>query len=203
MPAILHSDVFSPALLESESLVVSLEQQNRIRDILRYSSSDSKFADKAFDAIWFVLTNGSAVPPVVTSLNPSTVVIGSPDFDVHVVGTGFTPDSKIIFAGVEEPTTHVSDTELTTGVNMTLWVGADSVPVSVANSNGIVSDPMMFTFTAAAGRVLKEENKTIPPHHDMNAPKFTPPPSPMVPSHSDTITNLAEEIKTEERKEKK
>jgi hypothetical protein len=172
MPSVLHPEAFNPVLLESEALVVSGEQQARIRRILEIGASDSKFATKMYDAIWHVLTGGSAVPPEVTSLNPSTVVIGSPDFDIHVMGTGFVPGSKILFAGVEEPTTVVSPTELTTGVMMSLWVGPDAVPVSVLNPDGIVSDSLSFVFTDPVALAAQSKKKKESEKKDFTEPKI-------------------------------
>jgi hypothetical protein len=164
MPTVVRPETFAPTLLTSEPLVVSGEQQRYIREILEIGASDSKFASKMYDAIWRVLTGGSATPPVISSLNPSTVAVGSPDFDLHVVGTGFTPESKILFAGVEEPTTLVSPTELKTGVMMSLWVGPDAVPVSVLN-NGVMSDPMEFVFTDVAAFSAPAKKTTAEEHH--------------------------------------
>lgn len=149
MPTVRRPETFNAVLLTSEALAVSDEQRFKIREILDIGASDSRFAQKMYDAIWHVLTSGAATPPVITSLSPSTAIIGSPDFTLHVIGTGFDLGSKIIFAGVEEPTTFVSETELTTGVMMSLWVGPDAVPVTVLGSNGVVSDPVDFTFTVA------------------------------------------------------
>jgi|SRR5436190_408140 hypothetical protein len=152
MPSVLRRETFNPTLLESESLVVSAEQQNHIREILDIGASDSRFAAKMYDAIYRVLTSGPAIPPIVSSLSPNTVVIGSPTFDIHVMGSGFVAGSVIMFNGIEEPTTVVSPTELTTGVNMPLWTAEAEVPVTVLNPDGVLSDPLTFSFTAAAAQ---------------------------------------------------
>jgi hypothetical protein len=162
-PVIIHPDSFSAVLLESPALEVTLEQQEHIKKVLAKACSDSRFADKAFIAIWQILTGGNTIPPVVTSLNPSSVVIGSPSFDVHVIGTGFKPDSVIMFAGREEPTTFVSATELTTGVDMSVWAGPDAVPVAVLNADGILSDPMNFTFTDPTARKVEPVKPVVVP----------------------------------------
>jgi hypothetical protein len=86
-------------------------------------------------------------PPALTVLAPSTAVLGDPSFTLHVRGTGFAPGAVIVFAAQDEPTTRVSDTEVTTGVNMALWLGPDAVPVLVRNADGQVSAPLSFTFT--------------------------------------------------------
>lgn len=138
-------DPWNPVLKNSPSLHTTTEQEMYIREILNLSCSDSAFARKAYDAIQYVLT-GLLVAPILSSLNPATVVLGSESFDIHVIGTGFTPDSVIVFNGFDEPTTFVSDTELTTGVNMPLWQAPAVVPVSVRNGN-LVSESLNFEFT--------------------------------------------------------
>ena len=58
------------------------------------------------------------------------------------------PPSVLYFAGNPEPTTLVSATEVTTGVDMSVWHGPDALPVSVSNG-GEMSNELTFTFTAA------------------------------------------------------
>jgi len=87
-------------------------------------------------------------PPVAGSLSPATAVIGGANFTLHVIGTGFKPGAVIVFAGVDEPTTFVSATELTTLVNMSVWHGPDALPVSVRSLAGQESNKLTFTFTA-------------------------------------------------------
>jgi hypothetical protein len=89
------------------------------------------------------------LPPVLTALVPATVTIGSPSLTLHVQGTGFTDASVITFAGHDEPTTRVSPTEVTTGIDMAVWLGPDTVPVTVRNGTGPLSNALSFTFTAA------------------------------------------------------
>ncbi len=147
----LYRDPFAAVLTSSVAVTLSNEQLIYIRAVLDVSSSDSKFAEKAYTAIVKILTGGSVVVPVVTSLTPSSAIIGSASFTLHVRGTGFKAGSIIVFAGIEEPTTHVSDTELTTGVDMSLWVGPDAVPVLVKSPEGVLSTPSNFVFMPASG----------------------------------------------------
>jgi hypothetical protein len=162
MPSILHPDPFSPVLLSSTALRVSPEQRNFIREILEIACSDSKFAEKAYRAIELVLTAGSVVPPVIVSLDPPSAVLGSPSFTLRVSGTGFTPGSVIMFNGSEEPTTFVSNLEVTTEVDMSTAGVAVAVPVAVLNPDGVLSDPMNFTFLESAPEILSvvTEKKT-------------------------------------------
>lgn len=138
---------FDAKLMTTNVLNVNEEQWDYIKDILNVSCSDSRFAQKAFIAIMRVLTGESMSSPVVVSLSPSTVVLGSPSFDVHVIGTGFNPDSVIVFNGHDEPTTFVSATDLSTGVNMPLWQAPAVVPIAVRNPSGTLSNSENFTFT--------------------------------------------------------
>jgi hypothetical protein len=99
---------------------------------------------------WAGAANGpGAAAPTLTALEPATVVIGAPSLTLHVKGTGFTASSVISFAGHDEPTTLVSATEVTTGIDMGVWLGPDAVPVTVRNGDGAPSAPLTFTFTAA------------------------------------------------------
>ena len=76
-------------------------------------------------------------PPTVAQLLPSSAAIGDPSFVVRVIGTGFTETSVINFADQDEETTFVSEVELTTGVNMDVWLGADpALKVLVRNADG-------------------------------------------------------------------
>lgn len=86
-------------------------------------------------------------PPVLSTLTPATAALGSADFTLHVTGTGFTPGCTIVFAGQDEPTTFVSATEVTTGVNMSMWHGPDALPVKVRSLAGKDSNVLTFTFT--------------------------------------------------------
>jgi hypothetical protein len=93
--------------------------------------------------------DGPITPPTITGLTPSTVALGSPDFTVHVNGTGFTSESVIVWNGYDEPTTLVSDAELTTGVDMAVWQAPATVPVQVRAGDGNLSNVLSFTFTEA------------------------------------------------------
>lgn len=92
-----------------------------------------------------------AEPPVLTSIDPDTAVIGDPDLTMTCTGEGFDASCVIMFNDGAEPTTFVSPTELTTIVKPSLAAVAIAVPVKVAKG-GMMSDPLDFTFTDAAAR---------------------------------------------------
>jgi len=102
--------------------------------------------------------------PVIASIAPDTAAIGDPSFTLVVTGTGFYADSVIVFAGHDEPTTLEADGTLTTGVDMSVWLGPDTLPVQVRNFD-VVSNAVYFTFTAAGTRAAKSEHRAHHAHH--------------------------------------
>ena len=107
------------------------------------------------------------VAPVLTALEPATAEIGVPSFTLSVRGTGFLAESVIVFNGFDEPTTVVSSTEVTTGVNMAVWT-APSLPLPVTVRTGVlVSNALTFTFLP------------MPPLRSAaDPPRWMPPPGP-------------------------
>jgi hypothetical protein len=87
-----------------------------------------------------------AADPVLDSIEPESVDLGSPDVTVFFRGSGFTATSVIVWNGGDEPTGYVSETELTTVVKPSTASGAIDVPVSVRNDQ-VYTDPLTFSFT--------------------------------------------------------
>jgi hypothetical protein len=98
---------------------------------------------------------GAPVPdvaPVISSLSPSTAVAGdASDVTLIVTGDGYLPNSILMFGGLDEPTTFVSPTEVSTIVKCSLFVNPDDVAVNVRNGSAI-SNELTFTFTATSQR---------------------------------------------------
>jgi len=100
------------------------------------------------------LPQGTDIPvPEISSLDPAEATIGDESFTLFVHGTNFFADSVLWFAGQPEPTTLNEDGTLSTGINMPLWQGADTVKVQIKNGPS-VSEEVDFTFheTAPASR---------------------------------------------------
>jgi hypothetical protein len=188
-----YRDVFNPVLVNPLTGVANLtiEQIDAIHAILDVACSDSAFADKAYAAIHQVVSGGYTKSPVVGTLVPSNVELGSASFTLRIHGSNFNQSSVIIFAGQEEPTTIISDKEVTTGVDMSVWLGPDSVPVEVMNSDtGVVSNSLSFTFIATEP-ALFGTSRAVKSDHSI--------PSHSVPSHarvdtSDSIPSLISSI---------
>ena len=86
-------------------------------------------------------------PLVLTDIDPDSVVIGMTDFTLTVTGSGFTPESVIVFDDEEMPTTFLSPTQLTT--NPPSPAEPDTVDVEVSRGDDM-SDVLLFEFTAEA-----------------------------------------------------
>jgi hypothetical protein len=96
------------------------------------------------------------LPLVLSSISPSSAVIGSADVVLHAIGSGFTPDSVIVFNGGDETTVYVSDTEVTTIVKPSLASVAISVPVLVRNGD-LPSGDQIFTFISAQAAAARSK----------------------------------------------
>ena len=189
---VLHNP-FYPTMKSSTPLAVSDEQKMYINEVLDIVCSDSQFKKKAIAAIGYILNAGAALMPTVTSLVPSTVVLGEPSFEIHVKGTNFALQSKILFNGIEEPTTYISSTEVSTGVNMPLWQAPAVVPIAVKNTEELISNHVDFSFTNpilmsrtvpdGSHEILKSEpvkQASIPVLKPVNEPMAAPHPVPPV-----------------------
>jgi hypothetical protein len=102
--------------------------------------------------------------PDLESLDPDEADAGdATDIVMHVHGTGFTEQSVIYFNGLQEPTTFVSETEVTTGVKPSLFVVPAVCPVTVRNGEH-ESDALEFEFLdpedPPAARETKRSTRT-------------------------------------------
>jgi hypothetical protein len=97
--------------------------------------------------------------PDLESLDPDEADAGdATDIVMHVHGTGFTEQSVIYFNGLAEPTTFVSETEVTTGVKPSLFVVPAVCPVTVRNGEH-ESDALEFEFLDPEDPPAARENK--------------------------------------------
>jgi outer membrane protein assembly factor BamB len=86
--------------------------------------------------------------PSITGLTPSSIVAGSADFTLTVMGNNFAPGAVVLFGGTALPTTWVGTNQLTATVTSTQVLNAGAISVSVATSaasDALVSAPVAFT----------------------------------------------------------
>jgi len=96
----------------------------------------------------FLTGQADSSAPVLTALVPDTVAVGDPDFTISVQGEKFDVNTVIWWNDHEEPTTFVSENEVTTLVRPDTIGGPAVLPVSVRNG-AVFSDSLDFTFTGA------------------------------------------------------
>jgi hypothetical protein len=87
--------------------------------------------------------------PVLTSLTPTEFVIGSPSVALHCIGTGFTRDCVIAFAGRAERTDFHNDKDISTFIDSELWTGPDVVKVAVVSQERGGSQTIDFPIVAS------------------------------------------------------
>ena len=110
----------------------------------RFDAAEYEELARLAAAVGAALGPGEAEPPTVTSIEPTSAALGAPDVTLHVYGTGFTPDTVILFNGGEEPTTYVVASEVTTLLRPSSAEVAVTVLVSVVGA----ADGVEFTFTS-------------------------------------------------------
>ena len=94
--------------------------------------------------------------PSITALEPAECTLGDESFTLYISGENFFRDSVINFAGQNEPTTLGEDGRLSTGINMDVWNGPDTVPVIIKNGPE-ESEPADFTFNEAGATRSKRK----------------------------------------------
>jgi hypothetical protein len=100
-----------------------------------------------------------AIPtPNIVALSPNNATLGDPSFTMYITGTNLFAQSVIVFAGQNEPTTLNTDGTLSTGINMDVWHGPDTVQVSVKNGSKS-SNELPFTFAEAATRSAHKQRR--------------------------------------------
>ncbi|HEY2472373.1 MAG TPA: hypothetical protein VGI45_31590 [Terracidiphilus sp.] len=91
------------------------------------------------------------VTPTLSSISPSTVTAGSSGFTLTVSGTNFTSGTQILWNGVAQATTVVSNTQLTAAIPATEIANAGTVAIRVMKSDTTTSGSMMLTVTGGSG----------------------------------------------------
>jgi len=107
-------------------------------------------------------------PLVLTDIDPDTLVVGSGSFPLTVTGSGFTPESVVVFDDAEVPTIFVSPTELT--ADCPVSAAAEVVDVEVTRGDDM-SDVLTFEFTAVARMSQSKREQQRKPKKDTPSSK--------------------------------
>jgi hypothetical protein len=115
--------------------------------------------------------------PTLSSLSPSTVAGGGPDFTLSVTGTNFTPTSVVRVNGVNRATSFVSPTQLTASILAADIANAGTVSVTVVTPapGGGTSNAQALTVT---GPSLAVSPTTAPPGSTITVTLSNPPSTP-------------------------
>jgi hypothetical protein len=106
-----------------------------------------------------------ALKPVLNSINPSSANLGDPDLTMHANGSKFVDGSVIVFNGGDEPTTFISDNQLSTIVRPSTATTPGSYGVNIRNPDGQYADlEKTFTFIdpQATQNPTGSEQRTFP-----------------------------------------
>lgn len=84
--------------------------------------------------------------PVITSFDPPSVMVGTGDITLTVIGSDFRPDSIVRFAAVDRVTTFVSPTELRAEIPSAQFLdaGQRTVRVVTPGPGGGIAGPLTF-----------------------------------------------------------
>ncbi|HYM60865.1 MAG TPA: hypothetical protein VEZ11_08230 [Thermoanaerobaculia bacterium] len=85
---------------------------------------------------------GVVTHPVITSINPSTVIAGSSDFTLQVTGANFQDNCAVLVNGAPHPTTFVDSSHLTSTVLQEEVASPGNLSITVLNPNQDVSSPV-------------------------------------------------------------
>lgn len=146
-----HIDPFMPTLREAvEPHALTGEQAQLIERVLELASSDTRFAQKASQAIRLILAGGQTNPSSlqIDSLVPNQKGMGSQSFLLRVLGSGYDATCVIWINDVQRATTFVSSTEVRTNVSLVDVTTPNVYPVIVKDDTGGQSNVAVFTVTA-------------------------------------------------------
>jgi outer membrane protein assembly factor BamB len=109
-------------------------------------SSNQQYAQVSGSVTLLVLAPGP--DPTVTSLAPSSAIVGSPGFTLTVNGANFTIGSAVLWGGTPLTTFLVSPSQLTASISASQLTAIGTTPVSVqaySNPNAPISNAVNFT----------------------------------------------------------
>jgi peptidoglycan/xylan/chitin deacetylase (PgdA/CDA1 family) len=104
--------------------------------------------------------NAPVPPPSVTGLSPSYVTAGAPAFTLTVSGTSFVSGAKVRWNGADRTTTFVSATQLRASIPAADIASAGTIPVTVLNPDGGLSNASNFEVRPPAAAYTDDFNRS-------------------------------------------
>jgi outer membrane protein assembly factor BamB len=105
----------------------------------------------------------ATLTPTLTTISPSSAVVGTGGFTLVATGTQFAPSSTILWNGQPRTTTYVSSTSISAQIDASdlAVVSTESVSVSNASGGGGISNSLTFTVSAVAPVVTTVSPSTL------------------------------------------
>jgi uncharacterized delta-60 repeat protein len=125
-------------------LTLPTQQDILIRARGFYATGDRNASESIAESVVAVNTQSSSSPSV-TSLSPSSAVVGDQGFILTVIGTGFVTDAVISINGLDRPANFIDTTQLTTQVQASELAAVGTLSVTLTNfPSGATSNPVYF-----------------------------------------------------------
>ena len=102
---------------------------------------------------------GDPKHPTLTAVLPDTAEVGGPEITVAIYGTGFVPETVVLFDGTSRPTTYHGPNELSTVLNPVTATGPAELVVAARNGRVRTKEP--FTFTLTSGSIPEGTTEEI------------------------------------------
>ena len=135
------------SLTLTQSLII--HKNTGMKDSVQLSAIDSVTFDKSINPF-----------PVVTAINPTSVISGSPDFTLKVQGTNFKPVSVIQLNGTALSTTFNSAAELQALVPASAVAGSGVINITVFTPTPGGGTSVSVKLTVAQITITKEDFET-------------------------------------------
>lgn len=128
-------------------VILTKEQEDSLRQVLSLTSSDSRFAEKAYEAIRAILSSDAVDAPVLNTVEPAQGTVGAINLKVKCKGSKFDTSCKIYMNNLVQATTFVSDKEIFMTISL---VGASpgGRSIVVRNGKGAASESRTFSVVA-------------------------------------------------------
>ncbi|MBI3939284.1 MAG: hypothetical protein HY315_00480 [Acidobacteria bacterium] len=105
--------------------------------------------DRSSNALAFTVNAATTLPPVITSLNPSSANAGGPGFSLIVNGTNFVEASVVRWDGAARPTQYGGSSRLSAAISADDIKNEGSASVTVVNPSPVgTSNAQTFTINA-------------------------------------------------------
>ena len=114
----------------------------------------------ASNALTFTVSPPSAA--TLAGISPSSVLAGSPGFNLTATGTGFVSSSVIQWNGGPVATSFVSPTQLTAQIPAGLVATAGTAVVRVINPSAVLSNTLTFTIAAPTPAIFSLSPNSAP-----------------------------------------